>query len=326
MRFAVRVLEGRGVDRRRIQVSLERNMQCGAGVCGHCQLGELLLCRDGPVVDYVVAARSSTRRSCDEFCARPRTPRPTLAVWKFASCDGCQLSLLDCEDELLTVAEELDIAHFLELSSATVEGPYDLSLVEGSVTTEEDVERIHRIRDASEHLVTIGACATAGGVQALRTSATSPNSRRRCTRAPSTSTPSRRRLRSRHTCGGLRAARLPHRPAAAPRGDRSLPGRTPPRRAEHQRVQRMQEAWIDVRHGRRRHTVPRPGHACRLRRTVSGPFPRLLRRFGPTENPNISSLAGWLRRCGMDDAGIGRVFSTFNVAAPGFAEGRRHGR
>ncbi|MBM4694223.1 oxidoreductase [Rhodococcus hoagii] len=55
MRFAVRVLEGRGVDRRRIQVSLERNMQCGAGVCGHCQLGELLLCRDGPVVDYVVA-------------------------------------------------------------------------------------------------------------------------------------------------------------------------------------------------------------------------------------------------------------------------------
>ncbi len=115
------------MDRRRIQVSLERNMQCGAGVCGHCQLGELLLCRDGPVVDYVVAARSSTRRSCDEFCARPRTPRPTLAVWKFASCDGCQLSLLDCEDELLTVAEELDIAHFLELSSATVEGPYDLS-------------------------------------------------------------------------------------------------------------------------------------------------------------------------------------------------------
>ncbi|NKR71489.1 oxidoreductase [Rhodococcus hoagii] len=55
MRFAVRVLEGRGVDRRRIQVSLERNMQCGAGVCGHCQLGELLLCRDGPVVDYAVA-------------------------------------------------------------------------------------------------------------------------------------------------------------------------------------------------------------------------------------------------------------------------------
>ena len=68
--------------------------------------------------------------------------RPTLAVWKFASCDGCQLTLLDCEDELLAVADRVDIAYFLEASSATVEGPYDVSLVEGSITTAHDVERI----------------------------------------------------------------------------------------------------------------------------------------------------------------------------------------
>ena len=94
--------------------------------------------------------------------------KPKLAVWKFASCDGCQLSLLDCEDELLALAGEIEIANFLEATRAVVKGPYDLSLVEGSITTPHDAERIHQIRRASKFLVTIGACATAGGIQALR--------------------------------------------------------------------------------------------------------------------------------------------------------------
>jgi coenzyme F420-reducing hydrogenase gamma subunit len=94
--------------------------------------------------------------------------KKTLAVWKFASCDGCQLSLLDCEDELLAVAGQVEIAHFLEASSAVASGPYDLSLVEGSITTPEDAERIREVRAMSKRLVTIGACATAGGIQALR--------------------------------------------------------------------------------------------------------------------------------------------------------------
>ena len=76
------------------------------------------------------------------------TAKPTLAVWKFTSCDGCQLSLLDLEDELLSIADEIEIAHFLEASSATVEGPYDLSLVEGSITTPHDRERIREILEA----------------------------------------------------------------------------------------------------------------------------------------------------------------------------------
>ncbi|MFW2382452.1 MAG: oxidoreductase [Acidimicrobiales bacterium] len=96
------------------------------------------------------------------------TTNPTLAVWKFASCDGCQLSLLDCEDELLAVAGAIDIAYFPEASSAMAEGPYDVSLVEGSITTAHDVERIQEIRKDSTTLITIGACATAGGIQALR--------------------------------------------------------------------------------------------------------------------------------------------------------------
>ncbi|NOX38262.1 MAG: oxidoreductase [Calditrichaeota bacterium] len=94
--------------------------------------------------------------------------KPKLAVWKFASCDGCQLSLLDCEDELLAISEQVEIAYFLEASRATVKGPYDISLVEGSITTPHDAERIHQVRRASRVLITIGACATAGGIQALR--------------------------------------------------------------------------------------------------------------------------------------------------------------
>ncbi|MBX6748336.1 MAG: oxidoreductase [Micromonosporaceae bacterium] len=100
--------------------------------------------------------------------AKPSVVRPSLAVWKFASCDGCQLTLLDCEDELLALAETVHIAYFLEATSTVVDGPYDVSLVEGSITTEEDRERIVRVREQSRILVTVGACATAGGIQALR--------------------------------------------------------------------------------------------------------------------------------------------------------------
>lgn len=94
--------------------------------------------------------------------------RPKVAVWKFTSCDGCQLSILNLEDELLELPDAIEISHFLEATSATVEGPYDISIVEGSISTPEEVERIREIRRISETLITIGACANAGGIQALR--------------------------------------------------------------------------------------------------------------------------------------------------------------
>ena len=99
--------------------------------------------------------------------AAPR-PRPTVAVFKFASCDGCQLSLLDADDELLAVAGAVDIAYFPEATSIMRKGPYDIGLVEGSITTHHDAERIQQVRRQSKVLVTIGACATSGGIQALR--------------------------------------------------------------------------------------------------------------------------------------------------------------
>ena len=95
--------------------------------------------------------------------------RPRVAVWKFASCDGCQLTLLDCEDELLEIAGAVELAHFLEAGTTDGgTGRYALSIVEGSITTPGDVARIADIRQRSERVVTIGACATAGGIQALR--------------------------------------------------------------------------------------------------------------------------------------------------------------
>lgn len=96
----------------------------------------------------------------------PQPPR--LAVFKFASCDGCQLSLLAAEDDLLLLAEKVEIAYFLEATSRTLAGPYDVTLVEGSITTPHDAQRIREVRAQSRYLVTIGACATAGGIQALR--------------------------------------------------------------------------------------------------------------------------------------------------------------
>lgn len=94
--------------------------------------------------------------------------KPKVAVFKFASCDGCQLSLLDAEDELLLVAGAVDIANFPEASRRVVKGPYDIGLVEGSITTPHDVERVRQIRKECRVLIAIGACATAGGIQALR--------------------------------------------------------------------------------------------------------------------------------------------------------------
>ena len=94
--------------------------------------------------------------------------KPKVAVWKFASCDGCQLSLLDCEDELLDVVGAVDIAYFPEATRAVMRGPYDVSLVEGSVTNPHDAQRIQSVRNVSKFLMTIGTCATSGGLQALR--------------------------------------------------------------------------------------------------------------------------------------------------------------
>ncbi len=95
-------------------------------------------------------------------------PKPRLAVYKFSSCDGCQLSLLNLEDQLLDLVGAVEIAYFLEARRRVLPPPYDIGMVEGSISTPEEAKRIHQVRRDCRYLVAIGACATSGGIQALR--------------------------------------------------------------------------------------------------------------------------------------------------------------
>jgi len=100
--------------------------------------------------------------------------RPRVGVVKLASCDGCQLTLLDLEDELLPIVGRFDLIEFPEATSNRSHGPFDILLVEGSVSTEDQRQEIIDLRSRSRLLVSIGACATAGGIQALRNWADEP--------------------------------------------------------------------------------------------------------------------------------------------------------
>lgn len=97
--------------------------------------------------------------------------KPTVGVYKFSSCDGCQLAFLNAGESLLKIAAMTGISHFAEAGIVDTEAHVDIAFVEGSITTPDEVERIQHIREHARHLVTIGACATSGGIQALRNGA-----------------------------------------------------------------------------------------------------------------------------------------------------------
>ena len=250
-----------------------------------------------------------------------RGRRPKLAVWKFASCDGCQLSLLDCEDELLTITGAVEIAHFLEASRATVRGPYDLSLVEGSITTAEDVERIKQVRRVSKFLVTIGACANAGGIQALRNFADVQGflsivyARPDYISTLATSTPIADHVPVDFALQGCPISK----PQLLEVVSAFLMGRKP-------NVSAHSVCFECKRRGTPCVMVTK-GIPCLGPVTHAGCgalCPAYARGcygcYGPMESPNTVSLAGWLSGLGMSDDGLMRVFRTFNAAAAPFQE------
>lgn len=240
---------------------------------------------------------------------------PTLAVWKFASCDGCQLTFLDCEDELLTIAEQVQISTFLEASSAVVGGPYDVSLVEGSITTPSDEQRIRQIRGQSTVMVTIGACATAGGVQALRNFADIGEfasvvyARPEYIATLATSTPAsahvtvdyqlqgcpidRRQLLD--TLAALLVGRKPRLPAKTVCTECKMRGVTCVLVAD------GTPCLGPVTHAGCGALCPSYRRGC-------------YGCFGPAATPNSAALIPLLRRDGMSGDDVERVFSTFNVA------------
>jgi coenzyme F420-reducing hydrogenase gamma subunit len=242
--------------------------------------------------------------------------KPRLAVWKFASCDGCQLSLLDCEDELLALAGRVEIAQFLEATSGTVEGPYDLSLVEGSITTAHDAERIREVRAASRVLVTIGACATAGGIQALRNFADVDDFVRAVYATPgfvstlATSTPIAEHV---PVDFELRGCPIDKRQLLEV-VTAFLHGRRPgiPATSVCTECKRRGVVCVTVAHG-----TPCLGPVTHAGCGALCPaFNRgCFGCFGPMETPNTASLTRRLRLLGMDERDVDRVFRTFNAAA-----------
>jgi coenzyme F420-reducing hydrogenase gamma subunit len=247
--------------------------------------------------------------------------KPKLAVWKFASCDGCQLSLLDCEDELLVLAGEIEIAYFVEATSGNVEGPYDLSLVEGSITTKHDAERIQRVRSASKTLVTIGACATAGGIQALRNFGDVREFASAVYASPefistlATSTPISAHVRvdfELHGCP-INKRQLLEVVSAF------LHGRRPgiPSTSVCTECKRRGTVCVMVAHG-----TPCLGPVTHA--GCGALCPTYNRGcygcFGPKETPNTVSLTRQLKVLGMGERDVERVYHTFNTNAPEFRE------
>lgn len=247
------------------------------------------------------------------------TRRPTLAVWKFSSCDGCQLTLLNCEHELLALPDVVEVAYFPEATRAQRPGPYDVSLVEGSVTTPEDAERLRAIREQSKTLVAIGACATTGGVQALRNTADVDDWVRTVYEHPehvatlATSTPlhdhvtvdlelrgcpiDRRQLLSVLT--SLLRGRRPHLPTASVCTECKRNGTTCVLVAQGRPcLGPVTQAGCGA-------LCPAFGRGC-------------YGCFGPQDRADVTALQRRLGELGVDDVDLRRLLSTVNGAAPAF--------
>lgn len=249
-----------------------------------------------------------------------------LAVWKFASCDGCQLSILDCEDELLLLADNIEVAYFPEASRTVIEGEYDLSLVEGSITTAADAIRVLEIRKNAKFLVTIGACATTGGIQALRNFKSVKEFISLVYASPQyidslqTSTPI-----SSHIPVDFELRGCPVSKHQLLEVISSFLAEKRPDIPEHSVcVECKQQGRVCI-------TVAQ-GIPCLGPVTQAGCgaiCPRFYRGcygcFGPKENTNTASLANDCKAKGMTDTSVLRFFRNFNAAAPEFLnESKRH--
>ena len=253
--------------------------------------------------------------------------KPKLAVWKFASCDGCQLSLLDCEDELLAVAGAVDIAYFPEATRGVLRGPYDVSLVEGSVTTLHDAERLKDVRKRSRFLITIGACATAGGIQALRNFKDVRDFTNIVYARPdyietlATSTPISAHVTVDYELRGcpidkgqlleVLTAYLNHRRPHIP--SHSVCMECKARGTVCVLVRGAAECLGPVTHAGCGAICPAYNRGC-------------YGCFGPKETPNAVSLRTALQAAGMDEGALQRVYRTFNATAESFLkESNSHG-
>ncbi|HIB67117.1 MAG TPA: oxidoreductase [Phycisphaerales bacterium] len=250
-----------------------------------------------------------------------RAMKKKLAVWKFSSCDGCQLSLLDCEDELLSLTDQLEIAYFLEASSRVQPGPYDLSLVEGSISTPHEERAIQEIRSQSKFLVSIGACATSGGIQALRNFADVRDflsvvyARPDYIETLNKVSPISQQVKVDFELRGCPINKRQLLEVA----NAFLNQRRPniPNHSLCMECKRRGLICVTVAHG-----TPCLGPVTQA--GCGALCPAYNRGcygcFGPMETPNTAALAQRLKDHGMSSQEISRVFRTFNAGAPAFKE------
>jgi len=253
--------------------------------------------------------------------------KPKLAVFKFASCDGCQLSLLDCEDELLAATDAIEIANFAEATRRVVKGPYDVTLVEGSITTPHDAQRIRQIRRQSRFLVTIGACATAGGIQALRNFADVKEFTSVVYARPDyISTLDRSTPIAEHVTVDFELRGCPvNKYQLVEVINAFLAGRRPNTPAHSTCIdcKRQGNVCVMVAHG-----TPCLGPVTHV--GCGALCPAYNRGcygcFGPKETPNTGSLARWMEQeLGVDKPDLMRSFRNFNAASEAFhAESKKH--
>jgi sulfhydrogenase subunit delta len=244
-----------------------------------------------------------------------------LAVYKFASCDGCQLSVLDCEDELLLLANEVEVAQFLEVSSRVTRGPYDLALVEGSITTAHDAERIVEVRRTAKKLVTIGACATAGGIQALRNFADVNEYRSVVYAKPEyIATLATSTAISNHVSVDFELRGCPVNKRQLLEVILAFAADRAPSIGSHSvclECKRRGNVCVLVAHGTPcLGPVTHGGCGALCPSYARGCYGC----FGPASSTNTASLGAALTATGMPDVDVRRLYSTFNVAAPGFRE------
>ena len=245
--------------------------------------------------------------------------RPRVGVVKFASCDGCQLTVLDLEDELLAITEKFDIVEFAEATSNRSQGPFDVLLVEGSISTPEQAREIVQLRREATTLVAIGACATSGGIQALRNLADHDAFRNAVYPQPQmissldTSTPVSAHVAVDAELVGcpISGRQLLELLTALATGRRAQL----PDEAVCAECKRLGNPCILV----------ATGEACLgpVTRTGCGALCPTFNRgcygcFGPKEGANATSLTAWFEALGQTNEEIAREFAKFNVNAPAF--------
>ncbi len=247
--------------------------------------------------------------------------KPRLAIHKFTSCDGCQLAFLNAGEALLMLSQQVEMVHFVEAGVMNLDQPVDITFVEGSVSTPDEVERIQKVRANTQYLITIGACATSGGVQALRNLANYPEWLSSVYASPeyiqslSTSTPISHHVKvdwelwgcpvnTQQVMDAVKSLLL----GAVPRIKRDAVCLECKRKGNVCVLVTKNEPCMGpvTQTGCNAlcPTLSRPCYAC----------------YGPQENPNPESLGKWFEAYGVSKEQIARQFLHINNQAPAFKE------